>query len=168
MINTHNLILSKYKNPLSNTYWMSNVIQTLILMIGWVYNKLSGLHRVNILFRSFHFRSLFTLFHFEQMALLHFFLSNFLQNLILLIVVCYWQYFSVFTSYLALGKGNKENISWIILKIWRSIFPQTFLPCNLPLHKYPSFKINVLGNMYTHIHLFTFVYIKKDKNICKV
>lgn len=127
-MNTHNPILSKYKNPLSNTYWMSNVIQTLILMIGWVYNKLSGFHRVIIIFRSFQFRSLFTLFHFEQMALLHFFffLSNFLQNLILLIVVCYWQYFSAFTSYLALGKGNKENISWIILKYEEVSFPKPF------------------------------------------
>lgn len=148
---------------------MSNGIQWLISVIGWIYSQLSGLHWIIILVRIFQHRSLFTLFHFEQMALLHFFFNlNFLQNLILLIAFCYWQYFSAFTSYLAFGKGNKKkSISWIILKT-RSIFSPNFLPWNWPLHKHLSFKINGSSNMNEHIHLLAFVDIKKDKDICKV
>lgn len=88
------------------------------------------------------------------------FLSTFLQNLIFLIAFCYWQYFSAFTSYLALGKGNKESIGWIILKLWRSIFPQIFLPHNLPLLKHPSLKF-VYQVTCTHISIYSLLFISK-------
>ena len=137
---------------------MCSIIQSLISVIGWIYNKLSSLHNVIVPF-SFQLRSLFTLFHFEQMALLPFFI--FLQNLILLIAFCYWQYFSVFTSCLALGKGNKVSIGWINhLKNMKYIFPK-FLPYNLPLYKHHSFKINLPGNMYSQISMATVLFTPK-------
>jgi hypothetical protein len=119
-----------------NVYWMSNRIQKFFLVAAK--DKANLLSFMEFFcFRVIGLKCYVTCFIFAQIGLFQF-LSTFLPNLILLIAFCYWQHFSAFTSYLALGKGNKKITNWIILKFER-IFLFKLLWQATRLRKYSAF-----------------------------
>lgn len=153
MINTQNPMTCHLKNTrihsLSHIYWMDRVgfQQTFWPSYGFI---------------SFH-SEVFSLDNhltcFVLCKWLYFIFYLILQNLILLIAFCYWQYFSVFTSYLALAKAIKNQLNHLKNMMYLS---PNFSAIDLHLYKH-FFKINVPGNMYTYMQLLIFVLLKKTR-----